>query len=418
MKPAPENPRDLIRCIVRDDWGRLLAALIALLGDFQLAEDSLQDALEAALVHWKRNGTPRVPAAWLMQVARRKAMDRLRREANFRAKQPDYAYLVELDAAATDEDDMHTIPDERLRLIFTCCHPALDEKTRTALTLRTLGGLTTNEIARAFLDSETAMAQRLVRAKRKIAAARIPYAVPQDDTWNDRLSSVLKVLYLIFNEGYSASQGDSAVRHDLTHEAIRLTRQIDRLKPDEPEIEGLLALVLLHAARSPARRDADGCPVALEDENRDRWNHAMIAEGLELVERALRRKQPEPFQIQAAISAVHAEATAFETTDWRQIVLLYDTLHRMTGDPVVALNRLAALSCAEGPQHALAGLQALQSRLSDYQPFHALHADLLARTGRVGEAAAAYERAIKMAGNDGDRAWLQGRVAKLTWPLP
>ncbi len=409
---TPPAPAAAIEAAVREEWGRLLSALIAHLGDFQLAEDCLQDALESALVHWQRNGLPQNRRAWLLQTARRKAIDRIRRDINFRKKQAEYGQLIELDNAEQDGDP-NSIPDERLRLIFTCCHPAIDEKIRVALTLHTMGGLTTREIARAFLVSEDAMAQRLARAKRKIKKALIPYEVPDDDAWPERLESVLQVLYFIFNEGYAATAGDVQVRTDLCDEAIHLTRVVQALRPEEPEIAGLLALMLLHDSRRSARSDGDGPIILLDRQDRSMWDHDKIAEGIALIERTLAKGRPGPYQIQAAISAVHAEAGRFGDTDWRQIALLYDALYKLQPNPVVALNRLVAVSYADGPHGALPELESLQDALQNYQPYYVTKADLLRRAGRTGDAQAAYGRAIELTSHPKEKAFLQSRLDNL-----
>jgi len=413
----PSRPENAIEQIVREEWGRLLAALIAILRDFQLAEDSLQDALESAMSHWQRNGTPRSPRGWLLQTARRKAIDRLRRDANFKSKQAEYTILLELDADAAANEEAPDIPDDRLRLIFTCCHPALDEKTKVALTLRTLGGLTTREIARAFLDREEAMAQRLVRAKQKIKRAGIPYAVPDAEAWPERLKTVLGVIYLIFNEGYAASAGDTQVRADLCEEAIHLARVLLSLKPDEAEIQGLLALMLLHHARRDARTepgtDAEDRMVPLEEQDRGAWDPSMIREGIGLVEKALLQGTPGPYQLQAAISAVHAEASGHQQTHWPEIVLLYEELFRLQPNPVVRLNQAVALSFAETPSAGLAALAPLAGGLNAYQPFHAARADLLRRAGMTMAARTAYARAIELSENTRDRAFLERRLASI-----
>jgi RNA polymerase sigma-70 factor, ECF subfamily len=406
MQPPPETIAEAIDDIVRNDWGRLLSSLIGILRDFQLAEDSLQDALESALKHWSRSGLPQSPAGWLLQTARRKAIDRIRRHRNFEKKSAEYALLIDVEQNSADALDDTAIPDERLQLIFTCCHPALDEKTRIALTLRTLGGLTTVEIARAFLDTEEAMAQRLVRAKDKIKKAGIPYQVPDAEAWPERMGSVLSVLYLIFNEGYAATSGDTQIRHSLCDEAIRLARILLGLRPGEPEVMGLLALMLLHGSRSPARIDADGRMVPLEHQDRALWLQQHIAEGVALVEQALMRGQLGPYQLQAAISAVHAEAPSIAKTDWSEIVGLYEVLDRLRPNPVVRLNRAAAVSYALSPAAALIELDALSPALDRYQPFHATRADCLRRVGRLDEAANAYDRAIALSNNPLERDFL------------
>ncbi len=388
---------------MRDDWGRLLAALIATLRDFQLAEDCLQDALTSALDHWPR-GVPQNPQGWLMQVARRKAIDRLRRSKALDQKLPDVAVLMEMDRADSEADAAHEIPDERLRLIFTACHPALDEKTQVALTLRTLCGLTTGEIAQAFLDQDTAMAQRLVRAKQKIAKAGIPFEVPQKDDWGPRLNSVLTVIYLIFNEGYSADNAD------LMAEAIRLADLLDDLRGDEPETMGLIALMKLTRSRASARVDGAGVTVPLDQQDRRLWDHQLASDGRDLVSAALRRGRPGPFQLQAAIAALHSEAAGFEDTGWHEIVLIYDRLCEFTANPVVRLNRAVALSYLVSPADALDAVNALEGDLGQYQSFHAARADLLRRMQHWPEACWAYMRAIELSRNMSDRAFLQQRL--------
>ncbi len=403
-----------IEQIVRREWGRLLSSLIAYLRDFELAEDSLQDALESAMKHWQKNGLPRSPYAWLLQTARRKAIDRIRRDTNFKTKQDDYTYLLELEATEGQEDlEKTAIPDERLRLIFTCCHPALEEKTRIALTLRTLGGLTTREIARAFLDKEDAMAQRLVRAKRKIRKARIPYKIPDHEDWPDRLESVLNVLYLIFNEGYAASSGSMQVRIDLCNEAIRLTRTIVRLKPDEPEIKGLLALMLLNHSRRAARSCEEGVFISLEKQDRRQWDKAQIHEGVYLIEEALRRGGLGKYQIQAAISAVHAEATTFAETGWSEIALLYERLYEFQPTAVVMLNYAVALSYAGATSKALSLLEVIKADLGQYQPFYAAKADILRRCGETEQARTAYRRALELSGNSSEQDFLSQMLSEL-----
>ena len=397
------RPETHISNLMKGEWGRLLSILIAQLRDFELAEDCLSEAFQSALEHWPR-GIPANPPAWLLKTARRKAIDRIRRQQSFAAKMPDLTYLFSLDEAAQDETE--DIADERLRLIFTACHPALDQKTRIALTLRTLCGLTTPEIARAYLDKETTMAQRLARARQKIAKATIPYKTPEPEDWDERLDSVLTVIYLIFNEGYAASSGDTQIRLDLCEEAIHLTRMLDQLRPDTPEILGLRALLLLNHARSPARRGADGASIPLEAQDRSLWNHAQANEGLTLVSKALRYGQPAPFQLQAAISAIHIEAQQFEDTDWAQIVLIYNRLLMMKPNPVIELNRAVAISFATTPQK---GLAALPTNLDDYQGLHAARADMLRRCGRVDEARKAYDQAVFMTTNAADLLFLKSQ---------
>jgi RNA polymerase sigma-70 factor, ECF subfamily len=407
-----DTARQAVELAAREHSGRLLAVLIKDLRDFQLAEDCLQDALESAFVHWSRSGPPSSPPAWLLQTARRKAIDRIRRMKNFDKKALEYGYLIELDQNATAVD-APAIPDERLRLIFTCCHPALDQKTRVALTLRTLCGLTTTEIARAFVDTEDAMAQRLVRARHKIDKAGIPYEVPEPDAWDERLGSVLSVIYLVFNEGYSATSGQHLLRADLCEEAIRLSRLLMLLRPSEPEIEGLAALMLLNHSRRAARLAKNGTFVPLEFHDRKLWDQARIGEGIALLESALARGRPGVYQLQAAISAVHTEAASHEGTRWAEIALLYERLHALSPNPVFLLNRAVALSYPGNPQAGLEALAQLESSLGVYQPFHAALADFLRRLGRKGEARAAYEKAISLSGNEGERAFLSGRLQDL-----
>ena len=401
-----------IDALMRRDGGRLLSNLVGSIRDFQLAEDSLQDALESALVHWTRSGMPRSPPAWIMQAARRKAIDRLRRSANFRAKSDEIAHLIEMENHSAEDETDEPIGDERLKLIFTCCHPALEQKTRVALTLRSVCGLKTEEIADAFLDSHDAMAQRLVRARHKITKAGIPFEVPGPEGWNERLESVLAVIYLIFNEGYASSGGDH-IRLDLCEEAIRLGRTLNALKPKEPEIEGLLSLMLLHHARHAARLDADGAIVSLEDQDRSLWNRGEIAEAGSMVELALKRGRPGPYQLQAAIVAIHADAPDFEKTDWEEIALLYGVLCRMSPNPVFELNRIVAISYDEGPEPALARLAPIAHMLGQYQPFHAVRADLLARVGRTEEAKLAYRLAHDLSQTEAERRFFEKKLQQL-----
>jgi RNA polymerase sigma-70 factor (ECF subfamily) len=389
--------------VFREEYARVVATLIRDLRNIDLAEDALSDALEAALVTWPRTGVPDNPGAWLTVTARRKAIDRLRRERR-------HAEIVSQleEEAPVDET---TIPDERLSLVFTCCHPALAPDAQVALTLKLVGGLTTAEIARAFLVSEETLAQRLVRAKSKIRAAGIPYRVPPDHLLPDRLTSALAVVYLIFNEGYSATGGDALTRPDLMAEAIRLGGILAALMPDEPEVLGLEALLLLQASRTQARTRADGALVLLEDQDRSLWDRDSISRGTALLDRALALQRPGPYQLQAAIAALHAEAPSPEETDWRQIVLLYGELGRLQPSPVVELNRAVALAMAHGPDAGLELLEGLP--LERYHLFHSARADLLRRAGRPDEARAAYERAHELATNDAERAFLERRLAAL-----
>lgn len=389
--------------LVRNDRGRLMAALIARLGSFQLAEDAFQDALVSAVSHWGRNGVPQAPEGWLLQVAYRKAIDRVRRSKSEGRKAADLRPLVPGEATEEAED----IPDERLRLIFTCCHPALEAKSQVALTLRTIGGLSTADIARVFLDAEPTMGQRLSRAKAKIAAARIAYAVPGLEEWAERLQSVLAVIYLIFTTGYAAGPARGL---DLAEEALFLCRLLDRLRPDDPEIEGCLALVLITHARCLARVDGDGVMVPLGEQDRAKWDRGKIDEGLGLIDRAMHRRAPGPYQIKAAIAACHVQG---ETSDWPQIVLLYDSLLRLEPTAVIRLNRAVALFEAGWREPAMRALHALGGELGDYQPYHAARADLLWRMGNVEAAANAYTTAIALAGSPADAAFLRQRAERL-----
>nr|WP_210259909.1 DUF6596 domain-containing protein [Martelella sp. HB161492] len=386
----------------------MLSILVGALKDFQLAEDSLQDALESALLHWRRSGLPQNPAAWLVEVARRKAVDRLRRAQRFQTKSGEIVFLLE-NAIAVASAEPEVVEDERLKLILICCHPALDRKTSVALTLRSVLGLSTEAVADAFLDGHDAMAQRLVRARQKIARAGIPFAVPAPSEWPDRLEGVLAVIYLAFNEGYAAS-GETLIRVDLCDEAIRLGRLMLELSPGEPEAEGLLALMLLHHARSGTRTGADGILLTLEAQDRSLWRKSEIAEGAGILEKALRRGRPGPYQLQAAIAALHAEAPSFAATDWPQIAALYALLAETGDNPVHALNRIAALSYVEGSEAALSRLKPIAPALVRYQPFHALHADLLLRTGANAAAAIAYRQAIALSGSEPERRFLRARL--------
>jgi len=405
--------RKAIEALARAETGRLLGALVRDVRDFQLAEDCLQDAMESALAHWSRNGLPGAPAGWVLQTARRKAIDRFRRARNFERKAEEYGRLIELDQRTVDSDEPPLIPDERLQLIFTCCHPSLDSKTRVALTLRTLCGLTTREIARAFLDTTEAMAQRLVRARHKITKAGIPFEIPEPEHWAERLNSVLSVIYLIFNEGYSATEGPELLRQELCLEAIRLGRLMLELAPGDAECEGLLALMLLNHSRAEARLDDQGGMIALDSQDRSLWNRDEIARGCALLDQALERARPGLFQLQAAVSALHAQAASHAETDWQQIVLLYESMHRLAGNPVYLLNRAVALSYACGADPALDALGPVSAALDGYQPFHAARADLLRRTGELDAARQSYQRAIELSGNESERQFLASRIAAM-----
>ncbi|MFO1033919.1 MAG: sigma-70 family RNA polymerase sigma factor [Hyphomicrobiales bacterium] len=402
-----QRARAAITAVARQHTAQLLAALMRDIRDLQLAEDCLQDAIESAIVHWRQRGLPEAPPAWLLQVARRKAIDRLRRSRNFARKMPEYGALLALDQNPPEE--LQDIEDDRLRMIFTCCHPALEEKTRVALTLRTLCGLTTQEIARAFLDSEEAMAQRLVRARQKISKAGIAYEVPGPEAWPARLDSVLAVIYLVFNEGYAATAGEARSRIDLCEEAIRLARLLAALHKGDAEIEGLLALLLLIHARAPARLSAAGEIIALEEQDRSRWNRELIADGTALLGQALARRRPGVYQTQAAINALHCEAESHTATNWQEIVLLYNHLHATSGNPVFLLNGAVALSWYSGAEDGLRALALLEPELHAYQPFHAARADMFRRLGRWDEARQTYETALAMSRNAGEQAFLRKR---------
>jgi RNA polymerase sigma-70 factor, ECF subfamily len=406
--------RGSIESVYRSESRRVLATLIRLLGDFDRAEEAMQDAFTVALERWERDGVPENPRAWLISTARFKSIDALRRQSRFDASVDAVAAgLHQMSEPLVDVDD-DQVSDDQLRLIFTCCHPALSYEAQLALTLREVCGLTTEAIAHAFLTAPTTVAQRIVRAKAKIRDARIPYQLPSRDALPERLDGVLRVIYLVFNEGYSASSGDALVRHELSAEAIRLGRLLRELLP-EPEVDGLLALMLLHESRRAARTTLDGELILLDQQDRSMWNRALIAEGAALVEGALRSRRIGPYILQAAIAAVHAEAPSAEQTDWRQIVGLYDVLLRVDDSPVIALNRAVAVAMRDTPADGIRLIDALLARgeLREYHLAHAAHAELCRRAGRMDDARASYAAALALAHQEPERRFLLRRLDEL-----
>jgi len=416
-EPSPEPIRELLDSLYRVESGRILATLIRLLGDFDLAEEAMHEAFAAALSLWPTSGVPGNPRPWLISTARFKAIDTLRRRARFDASQDELARYLEAQwssAESSRENEEDSLEDDRLRLIFTCCHPSLAPEAHVALTLREVCGLTTEEIAKAFLTTPRTLAQRIVRAKAKIREARIPYEVPTPEELPERLGAVLQVIYLVFNEGYSAAAGAEVTRAELTGEAIRLGRLLTELQP-EPEVIGLLALMLLQESRRAARTSPTGELILLENQDRSLWNRVQIAEGVALVEKALNSRRFGSYTLQAAIAAVHAEAESVAATDWRQIVALYDQLVRIQPSPVVELNRAVAIAMRDGPEAGLAHIDAVleDGELANYYLAHSARADMYRRLGRTAEARSAYEKALALTQQEPERQFLQERIRRL-----
>ena len=407
---ADAGPASVVEDVYRAEFGRVVASLAGRFGDLDLAEEMAQEAFVEAVRRWPTDGVPPNPGGWLTVTARNKALDRLRRESTRSARHEEAQMLT---PPEDPRAPVTSVTDERLRLLFTCCHPSLAAEAQVALTLRLLGGLTVPEVAAAFLVPERTMAQRITRAKRKIAAANIPYRVPHDHELPGRLRGVLAVVYLVFTEGHLPTSGTTGIRDDLCAEAIRLGRVLRELMPDEPEVTGLLALMLLTDARRDARLDAGGMLVTLDRQDRSRWDRGLIAEGHDLVRECLRRNRPGHYQILAAVNAVHTDAATAADTDWRQVLALYDQLYAVTPTPVVALNRAVALGEVQGPAAALGVVDGLTGRLSGYHPFHATRADLLRRLGRSEDAAEAYDRALALATNPAEQAFLARRLAEV-----
>ena len=404
-----------ITSLFREHHGRILASLIRALGSFELAEDALQDAFAAAVEQWPREGVPNNPAGWIASTARHKAIDKARRQSWFSERREEIQRLIEFEMSPNSNDRAEAFPDERLRLIFTCCHPAINREAQIALSLRTLCGLTTEEIARAFVTPTATMAQRIVRAQRKIRAAGIPYEVPSGDALPERLESAMAVIYLVFNEGYLATSGDEVVRKDLCVEAIRLARILSALMPEQREARALLALMLLHDSRRDARTDANGDIILLEDQDRSRWDHQQIAEGLALAAEAISGTTPGPYAIQAAIAAEHARAMRPDDTDWARIAGLYARLLDSQLTPIIALNYAVAVAMAHGLHHGLALIEQLEAsgELNDYYLMWSAKADLLRRMGRFSDAATAYRRALEVVSSNPDRRFLARRLAQM-----